>query len=70
MNIKTTFLAIPLFWKIYLFCMILAACRMGDPGWEWAPARYSPWSAFMVSAQETPLQDTEVIIALSINLPH
>lgn len=50
--------------------MILAALRMGEPGWEWAPARYSPWSAAMVSEQEAPLQDIEVIIAQTINLPH
>lgn len=70
MNLKTMLNTLPFFWKLYIVCMFFAALRMGEPDWEWAPARYSPWPVFIVSAQETPLQDTEVIVTQSLSLSH
>jgi len=70
MNIKTMFKTIPFFWKLYIVCMLFAAVKMGEPDWEWAPARYSPWPVFIVSADEIPHQDTDIIAAQSTVLPH
>ncbi|WAW10091.1 hypothetical protein NB640_12885 [Oxalobacter vibrioformis] len=70
MNLKTIRNTLPFFWKLYIVCMFFAALRMGEPDWEWEPASISPWPAFIVSAQEVPLQDTDVIVARSASLPH
>ena len=55
MNFKSGFGALPLFWRIYIVCMILAAFRMGNPDWwEWPSAKRQSQHTTETSMQITP----------------
>ena len=55
MSFKTGLAALPLFWRIYIVCMILASFRMGNPGWwEWPSAGWHSRSKTGISVQIIP----------------